>query len=1108
MFFKKYLRKLKSNSYLKYCNLPIKEKYILLEAGQGKNLNGNMFALIRELCENPAYSDYTVAFVVTDDTLESAKERFLFYGYTVELVIRDSEKYKEYLATCKTLCTDNSFPPYFLKRKEQVYLNTWHGTPLKTLGVSDLKNAKSLANIQKNYLMCDYALFPNEFCKDVFMDDYMLRNIYKGKILLQDYPRNSIFLDDDAAKKLRDKLGLNNKQIIAYMPTWRGTGRNADTDIQKRILDKYFTEIDKRLNDDQIFYVNLHFLIGNTMDFQKYKHIKPFPKEYETYDFLAICDCLVTDYSSVFFDYAVTKRKIILFAYDLYEYMRDRGTYFPIEDLPFPIVDTVDQLINEINDEKYNDYSEFLSTYCSYADLHTSKKVLDLLLKNDNSEVNLSNATDNEKDIILVYGGKLKSKHKNEMLADFLSDISEKNSNSEVLLTFRGGITSAKVNFLEELPKDVRYLALVNKYEFTLVDKIKAAFGVRYKISKEKNPYFLREKNRLFYSISPAKVIDFYATPDYMYRILSHFDCEKEIHIHHMNLDGVNAAHRKYKILKQYAQNNYDEIVDHTSEDVHRLWNEEENVYYNLCFKAGSLFKHFSNTKNGMKCSMITLCDTCLPFSMDKLSIQVGKHMVPSKVTNGFALSKSLRIIRISFTIPYDLLKEVEIQNKINLVYTDQDGYGLCKGIKYSLFNLRKGKNKNGPIYIDEESQTSSDFRQTVNNVLYLTVRNLNISDKKSVQFKMNLAYFLSKIVPYKKVILLFEKESSRYEESASVLYEKLIDQGYKNCYFILDKNYSHFNEIKPPYTNNLIYKGSFKHYFMFFKSKTFLGSEALVHSVDLRVANKHALKKLAQKDIDYVFLQHGVMYMVSLDSESRTFFKPKKTIGKFRVVVSSKEEARHFTELGNYDPETIYISGLPKYDRNVLNEDANKITIMPTWRPWEYNEARFDFLSTKYYKMIERIFNSIPKELHKNVVILPHPLFWNAVKDADFPLRMYLNVDSKYDDILKETKVFITDYSSIAYDAFYRGSNVIFYWEEKDECMENYGPSTKLMLNESNAFGDICMNTDDLGKVFQSNYENGQKEIYKKNYKNIVQFHDGKNTERLIEMMKKEEII
>ena len=149
--------------------------------------------------------------------------------------------------------------------------------------------------------MSDYALFPNEFTRDVFMKDYMLENLYKGQAVLCDYPRNSVFLNPEYAAKLRKTLGLEGKQLIAYMPTWRGANRKAEISRQKQILEEYFSCIDPLLENDQIFYVNLHFLVGNTIDFQEYAHIRPFPPEYETYDFLAVCDMLVTDYSSVFF---------------------------------------------------------------------------------------------------------------------------------------------------------------------------------------------------------------------------------------------------------------------------------------------------------------------------------------------------------------------------------------------------------------------------------------------------------------------------------------------------------------------------------------------------------------------------------------------------------------------------------------------------------------------------------------------------------------------------------------------------------------------------------------------------------------------------------------
>ena len=146
------LEKLKKKTYdwyLKYYQDPIDESLILLEAGQGKNINGNMFAILREIWENPRWRGLKTVFVVTGGTLEAARERFAFYHMEPELVVRNSERYCRILATARYLLTDNSFPPFFLKRQGQIYLNTWHGTPLKTLGKSDIANAASMAICRK-----------------------------------------------------------------------------------------------------------------------------------------------------------------------------------------------------------------------------------------------------------------------------------------------------------------------------------------------------------------------------------------------------------------------------------------------------------------------------------------------------------------------------------------------------------------------------------------------------------------------------------------------------------------------------------------------------------------------------------------------------------------------------------------------------------------------------------------------------------------------------------------------------------------------------------------------------------------------------------------------
>ena len=109
---------------------------------------------------------------------------------------------------------------------------------------------------------------------------------------------------------------------------------------------------------------------------------------------------------------------------------------------------------------------------------------------------------------------------------------------------------------------------------------------------------------------------------------------------------------------------------------------------------------------------------------------------------------------------------------------------------------------------------------------------------------------------------------------------------------------------------------------------------------------------------------------------------------------------------------------------------------------------------------------------------------------------------------MLRECDTLITDYSSISYDAFYRGANVIFCWEEKDECMTHYGEGTRLMLTEELAFGPVTMNDEERRKAVEETYGKPQKQEYIDNYRQIIEFHDGKNSERIIQHLIKDGVI
>ena len=445
-------KKFIGKKFMKYMKKPIKEKTILLNSQQGNNINGNMFYILKELQNNVIYKEYKIYVAYIKGKKRQFKDKLKNYGINKPILIQiNTNKYAKKLATCKFLFSDTSFSIYFIKREEQIYLNTWHGTPLKTLGKATAQDFYDIANLQKNFATANYLLYPSHYMKDIMTRDYMLNSICKGKAILSGYPRNEIFFNKSRRNDIKKKLNLENKQLIAYMPTWRGTVRKVSLKQQLKEVKEYLQEIDNNLKETQIMYVNFHPYVGNNIDFSIYKNIYKFPQEYETYDFLNICDILITDYSSVFFDYALTKNKIILFTYDEEKYFRDRGMYISLEELPFPKVSCVNQLIKEINTPKnYND-REFLEKYCKYDESDMSKKICEKVILRQNNTIKEEVIKNDNKKNILIYAGSL---NKNKQ-TDYLIELA-KNTNKQVCNYYISYIT-------KNVKKNKRQLKELNK---------------------------------------------------------------------------------------------------------------------------------------------------------------------------------------------------------------------------------------------------------------------------------------------------------------------------------------------------------------------------------------------------------------------------------------------------------------------------------------------------------------------------------------------------------------------------------------------------------------------------------------------------------------------
>ena len=175
-------------------------------------------------------------------------------------------------------------------------------------------------------------------------------------------------------------------QIFAYMPTWRGLSSLKSLN-RNQYLNEHLSGILERMDDlmeeDQTIYFSTHYLSDINIE-GKYKHIRKFPDDEEKYDTLSKADVLITDDSSAFFDFAITGKPIIMFPFDVEDYEQERGTYFPIEDLPFPIAYNIDELCAIIRENRiYTDeaeYESFKKKFLYLENGNNSENILNIIL--------------------------------------------------------------------------------------------------------------------------------------------------------------------------------------------------------------------------------------------------------------------------------------------------------------------------------------------------------------------------------------------------------------------------------------------------------------------------------------------------------------------------------------------------------------------------------------------------------------------------------------------------------------------------------------------------------------------------------------------------------
>lgn len=363
--------------YRKYVKkYPVDAHTVMFESYMGRKYSCSPRSMFEAMCEDSRYRDYKKVWAFTDPE----KHRYLEKYHNTILVKYRSEDYYRYYASAGIWITNYLLDYGIEKRPGQIYVQTWHGTPLKKIGcdvprleLSKKERERTCREYQREGQMIDFMPSPSPFYTEKVKSAFCLGS--QARVLEFGYPRNDDLFryTEEKCENIKKELGIPaDKKVILYAPTWRQSQHTAGEGFTYSLgID--FDKMKTRLGDKAVILFRTHYFISNSFDFSKYGgFIKDVSSYDEINDLYLISDLLITDYSSVFFDYANLERPILFYMYDYEAYREEmKDFYFGIELLPGPVIkeerdisEDVDKLLEGFTvDNVYRRFNEIFNPH-------------------------------------------------------------------------------------------------------------------------------------------------------------------------------------------------------------------------------------------------------------------------------------------------------------------------------------------------------------------------------------------------------------------------------------------------------------------------------------------------------------------------------------------------------------------------------------------------------------------------------------------------------------------------------------------------------------------------------------------------------------------------
>lgn len=374
---------------LTYKLIPIDNKTVIFISFHGRGYSDNPKAIYEEMIKDPRFKDFTFIWAIKNHKKKNIQIP------DAKIIEYFSIPYFYYLSKSKYWIFNCKMPLYIEKKKSQIYLQTWHGTPLKRLAHdidvsenttfyrSGVSYEKMVESYDKDVARYNYMISPNQFCTEVFQTSF---RINKERLIETGYPRNDFITNasKEDIKKIKEKYHLpNDKKIILYAPTWRDNSYVASGYTFE--LQAHFHQWKEMFSDEYIVVFKPHYLIINKFadDHSLDGFLYSIDATAEINELYVISDIMITDYSSVFFDYAVLNRPIYFYMYDLESYKDElRGFYLDIyNELPGKVYEDESTMLTDIKNHVY-DYEQLDNFNKRFSHAQTgdcAKKVIDIV---------------------------------------------------------------------------------------------------------------------------------------------------------------------------------------------------------------------------------------------------------------------------------------------------------------------------------------------------------------------------------------------------------------------------------------------------------------------------------------------------------------------------------------------------------------------------------------------------------------------------------------------------------------------------------------------------------------------------------------------------------